>query len=149
MKYHWISTHSTNNQIAGTVRSKNTEFNSQTEKIEAMHSACGSSIHTIRSHSRVAEAASSGACNKTVMDILIIKDNALWKVIYLFHFHVYYAWYCQIIVLRLIIKYLNKYFDKISLYVSIQLCPHKTENECISAQDSKLISKFIFSYHEL
>ena len=111
--------------------------------------ACGCPTHTIRSHSRVLGAASSGAYKKAVMDFLIIKDNALWTVIYWFHFHVYYAWYCQIIVLRLIIKYLNKYFDKISLYVSIQLCPHNTENEWISTQDSALISKFLFSYHEL
>ena len=38
--------------------------------------ACGSPTHTIRSHNRIEEAASSGAYNTAVRHILMIEDSA-------------------------------------------------------------------------
>ena len=37
---------------------------------------CGSVAHTVRSHNRIQEAASSGAYNSAVKNILIIRDSA-------------------------------------------------------------------------
>ena len=37
--------------------------------------ACGSLAHTIRSHDRIQQKASSGDYNRAVMDILVIKDS--------------------------------------------------------------------------
>ena len=36
--------------------------------------ACGSPTHTIRSHNRIQEAASSGAYNTAVMNIIIVEE---------------------------------------------------------------------------
>jgi len=68
----------------------------------------------------------------------------------LISFSCYYAWYCQIIVLSLIIKYLKKYFDKIYIYkITICLCVCLSVCSCQNEGLTAARINLIFCIHTL